>query len=242
MEAAAAFPCASKATGLHELQAEILHRDGAEIQLSWTFRDSLELWSTEIPELPALRSYRRWLREQGGSENPSSMFEVHRSLAPRQPELPALQHRINRAVENGKLGLLRPMNCLESHLLSFLAERSEIEAMRELSAYVLTHPERKEVRVYFLAGKGVFPPRDHLVKPRITEDQSAGWVLAQHIHNHTVVFEEGERLFFPLAAPSTSDAQYAAAWAEAHLQRFIVLDGFSAGEIELESLLRFLEE
>lgn len=217
------FRCAANESKI-TADVRVIHEADGELHVAWTMATREALWEYERPDLPGLRSYRRWLAEQAAVD----------SSDPGAPVPSGLQETINAAVSRHALGTLRPMSCLEAWLLETQISRGSAKSMREFVAYVLRDEETRRTRIYYLSGPGDYPPKDTRIKPFIQEDLEAGWWIYAIIHNHT-----GPR---PVAGPSTSDAQYGLSWAAAGARRFVVLDGRQALDLSGAELREFMEE
>ena len=198
---------------------EVVYQAEGEIHLSWEFASTEALWEYGFRHSADLRRYDEWLRtnprEQGQPANLSDF-----------------EHRINAAVRHGRLGVVRPLNCLEASLLARQIRLTSPEQMREFVAYVLRKETPEKTKIYWLSGPDEFPPKADRVQPLIRRDVQAGWRLYAVVHNHT-----GPA---PVAAPSGSDAQYGLSWADEGAERFIVLGGLRAFDVSAPELRAFI--
>jgi len=198
---------------------DIVYQGQGETHLSWEFPSTEALWAYDFPTSPHLQRYDEWLQTR--------QPEAHESVT-----LSALEHRINATVGQSRLGVIRPLNCLEATLLARQVQLNSPAHMREFVAYVLRSDATERTKIYWLAGPGEFPPKADRLKPLIRKDVQAGWRLYAIIHNHT-----GPA---PVAAPSGSDTYFALSWAEEGAERFIVLGGLRAFDASSAELRVFM--
>ncbi len=217
------FQCGGNAREEPAVTVNLLREAEGEIQVSWRFNTRESLWGYAFPNLPEIARYRSWLE---------SVKDTPKQELDESWEGYALEQRIEEFVRTRRLGILRPMNCLESALLATQISRTGAESLREFVGYVLRSEVPSETKIYFLSGPNVNPPRDNLIKPMIRQDLESGWWLYAIIHNHT-----GPH---PAAAPSASDAQYGMFWVEDGAQRFIVVNGIEAFDVSGAELKQFL--
>lgn len=199
----------------------VVHAGEGERHLLWELPARAALWEYGAPRLAALDEYGRWLRSRSPEELEAD-------------EILDLEREINAAVVEGRLGVLRPLNCLESHLLARQVDLNGVGQMREFVAYVLSLGTSGQLKLYWLTGPNELPPKDDRIKALIRSDLQQGWRLREIIHNHT-----GPA---PAAAPSAGDAQYGLAWAEAGVQRFVVIGGLRALDLSAAELRAFMQQ
>lgn len=202
-------------------EAEVVHQAEGELQIAWELPTVEALWQYDLPHLEALDRYRGWLASE--AEGPRAV-----------QDLTPLDIRLNQAVRQRHLGILRPMNCLEVSLLARQIHRTGYQRLREFVAYVLRSDGLGKTKIYWLSGPHELPPKDDKIKPWIRRDLQAGWRLSTIIHNHT-----GRA---PAAAPSASDARCGVAWAEAGAERFVVLGGTLAFDVSGAELREFMRD
>lgn len=198
---------------------DIVYRGQGETHLSWQFQSTEALWGYELTPSADLQAYDDWL--EAGRKEP---YE--------SPQLSDLEHRINAAVGGGRLGVIRPLNCLEATLLARQVRLTGPARMREFLAFVLRRDAPARTKIYWLSGPDEFPPKADRIQPLIRQDLEAGWRLHAIVHNHT-----GPA---PVAAPSGSDAHYALSWAGGGAERFIVLGGLRAFDVSAPELRVFM--
>lgn len=204
----------------------------------WLLADQTELWEPIAPVHESLRLYREKVRSLLPDTSPLGLIRSNRELNPwLEREHPA-ERRINGMVEAGT-GVHRAMNCLESHLLAFQAERFPLyEQPSELVALLVKRSEGTGdsdlLKVYFAADEDANVPKPNWAVEAVEADVADGWNFFGVFHNHTFVHDE-ERGLIPVAAPSASDLQVSVALADRlGLERITVSDGFSTLELEAE--------
>ncbi|MDX1632182.1 MAG: hypothetical protein R3234_09985 [Thermoanaerobaculia bacterium] len=198
-------------------EPEVLLREGDVVLLRWEIDDEPILWQPGPHRLRHLENWRRAIQEAIGEDpgprtDPRYLIRRNRELYPWLESENEAVGRINRRVESGKLGRLRPMNGLESFLLDFHAARYPLVAKpSELGALILSRPDREgpRLRVYYLTDGDGLPPKRGVrtVLESAHRDLGAGWDLRTFLHNHT--FDLGsERGMLAIAAPSPSDVHF----------------------------------
>ena len=236
---APAIDCPGNARALWDLEPTVQHREGHELHQFWLLADRPDLWRSEAPAFDALLRYRQQAREVVGDTSPLGMIQAN--LARNswlEREHPA-EGRITRLVADG-VGVHRPMNCLESHLLAYQAGRFPLfEHPTEVVALILRRSgaEGDSVKVYLAADDDTNLPKATHALAGVESDLGEGWRFDGVFHNHTFDHDE-ERGLIPVAAPSRSDVEVSVALHHRlGLERIFVSDGFSTLELTAEEVL-----
>ncbi len=222
---------------LFSLNPIILSQKDNEIHLAWDFIDTAILWQEKGPELMPLQDYKESIRKAISHEKLTTILKDQRpdqqtSKQPRpaEPSNPEI-------VKHGIAGAVRPINCLESHLLAYQTSRFDLfEQPTEFHGFILKGQvdDIPLVRVYFVASDQPFPPKPVLVIQHIELLIEAGWQLYGHLHNH---YAPAEEFYVGAAAPSQADVHYYKVLVNRFdLQFAFVTNGFQTVEIKAAEL------
>ena len=227
----------------------VIHQDGAAVELVWEMEDAPWLWRGALPASRAFARFRAGVEAQVPELDPRALLRrTYQGAAAPASEDERRQRHNNRAIAEGRVGRLRPINCLEAALLAYQAERVPmLERPTELHGVILSREAdgRTWHRVYFAASDQLFPPKPVHAFERIDRDLAGGWRLVAHLHNHTWHLGEagppgandGAGDTLAVTAPSTPDVHYYRGLRDSRgLARALVTNGFHTVEIEAREL------
>jgi hypothetical protein len=223
-------------TSLLGLVPEVLTDSAGVVQYRWCFADIPSLWR-EAAEFATIARYRRRVKELVPDTRPLELIAANIRMI-------GTGERANDPIMHGRIGTIREMNALETHLFAYEARRFDmLDHPTEFHAFILRKSSVRgdSVAVYFVAGGELFPPKPNLSVERIERDTADGWRLWGHLHNHTFDFTPGKG-WYAVTAPSNSDLQYYQALREyLGMQHALVTNGFHTIELRADELRMFDE-
>ncbi|HEU0030252.1 MAG TPA: hypothetical protein VFQ53_06460 [Kofleriaceae bacterium] len=233
--AACGTPVATPRPSCELPPSTVLHHEGTAIVEHWILDDAAR-WLAEAPAVgPATARFRAAIRAKvdvtpaaifarqiaryAGSSDPMELGEVHNTTL----------------VRDGKVGMLRPMSCLEAALYERQTARYPEETHpTEFHGFVLRRGTQLDV--VMLASDQPFPPKVGLAMPHVDPALAAGWTLWGHLHDHTFEFTADRNAALGTPAPSTTDVQFYRNFADSGLERALVTNGFVTVEIRASEL------
>jgi hypothetical protein len=187
---------------LHQFEAEIIDSSGYVIHQLWEIPNDPALWQKDFPAFPSFQQYEQSLIDHFGQAKLDSV-RLARSQKTGAYGTSGDQNNAQ-LVLDGKAGAIRPINCLEAHLLNFQLQRFPLfDHPTEFGAFILKKDSL--LRIYYSASDQPWPPKDHIIQPKIDQDIQNGWKLFGHLHNH---YNSAEEDYLGVLAPSMADAHY----------------------------------
>src|SRR5207253_2778880 len=131
------------------------------------------LWLDSCAEFATIVRYRNHVHQRVPDTRPLELLARSAEMSgnPRPPDDPIM---------TGRVGTIRRMNALETHLFAFEARRFEmLDHPTEFHAFILrkSSPAGDSVAVYFMASSDLFPPKPRLSIAGIERDTANGWRL-----------------------------------------------------------------
>jgi hypothetical protein len=186
----------------------LARHDGATLQV-WELRQTAVLARTAVPDDRSYLAFRAAIRAAGG-DRVRPIADPPQPRSEQEREMWRREHRNVERVQSGRVGRIRPINCLEALVFAHLNSlRDQLTDPAECVVSILRKRTRDGMllRVYFTAGKsGMFPPKQLYGFDRVAAARAQGWELWMVLHNHTVQKNRG-RPALGEPGPSTSDVQ-----------------------------------
>jgi hypothetical protein len=171
----------------------VIHEAPHELLQTWLLDDSPILESEQLPDNAAFLSFRNEIRKRVSDLNPYSVLqrEYDDFMRSGDPVYVGETAKIKVVVAQAA-GAIRPMHCLEAALLSVQLERqSMIDQPTEFGAFILknqdVHPPK--LKIYYSTHDTPGGKIDPVMMSMIDTDQSQGWVVWKHLHNHNFFFQ-----------------------------------------------------
>ena len=184
-------------------------------KVSWKFQfpNSPVLDSATLPTQASYRSFRDWANLQPNLHNPIEKLQAELDAYKNIGELTAdISSRVEPIIE-GKMGILRPVSCLEALLMAEAnGKKSMPAAPYEIEAFVLSRTNStglEELIIYEGMGEAtsVGDERGDF-DSQMQNDLKNGWKMKFHIHNHPFSLEKPYDLNGGYTAPSQGDTDY----------------------------------
>ena len=212
----------------------ILQKEGAEEFFYWEIEDEKGLWDFELGEVLALKAYKDSMRFALGEKlydtevKSESIQDLDTSLL----EKVVNGDRINALlVHTGSVGKIRNINYLEAQILNYQIRRFPMFSKpTEFHAFIMRHADKEKIRVYFGASDTEWPPHPTVLIKEVKKEQSNGWTLIRHLHNH---YCKKDKNYVGILAPSLADAQYFKMLKERfNVEKTLITNGINTVEIE----------
>jgi hypothetical protein len=213
----------------------VLEKNGVEIFQFWEFKNDPSLWNTNFDLPKSIILYGDSLGKTLGKE----AFKVNMLGLAFQDTTYKSENTNNRDSINAQLihsktlGMIRPINNLESQLLDYQISRYPLFSHpTEFHGFILFHDSLNLVKVYFAANDQPWPPKPTVILDAVENDLKMGWTFKYHLHNH---YEPKRNNYLGILAPSTSDAQYYLFLSDEYfLNHALITNGFHTVEIKRE--------
>ncbi len=217
-------------------QPETVRRDGASVLEVWQFAAEEVFFRSVLPDDPGLHTYRAAVRADGAdvvepvADEPTGDAEIWRR-----------ERHNSRLAHDGKVGRIRPIECLEALIFAHQHNRfSQLDNPTEFILSVLRKESegRLMLTLVFGAGGTMFPDKRFYGFDVVDGYLARGWSFWYVLHNHTLQ-ANGERLALGNPVLSTSDVQLLRGLGESRsLAGARVTNGFYTFEIESGELGR----
>ncbi len=184
----------------------MLARLGSAVLQVWELPASPVLDRPVVPDDQAYLRFRAAIR-QAGADRVRPVADRPQATSDEEREVWRREDRNAELVHGGRVGRIRPINCLEALLFAHQhRRRDEIAHPTEFLVSILRKRTggQTRLRVYFTAGDEMFPPKQLYGFDRVARDRAGGWELSVVLHNHTVQQNRG-RPALGQPAPSSSD-------------------------------------
>ncbi len=211
-----------------------LGRDGLAEFFYWEFDEQESLWKPEKEALAGIAAFKDSLMKRLGEERYEAVIAKESTQSLDRSRLLSDTGNGDRRnallVHTGEIGVIRPINALESQILNYqLMKYPLIGHPTEFHGFMAYHDGLKKYRVYFGSSDQPWPPRPHLLVQQLEKDMKQGWRLKYHLHNH---YEPETNDYLGILAPSMADAQYFKMLLEEYkLEKAIITNGFHTVEI-----------
>lgn len=190
-----------------------------ELHRLFDIEDTPELWAP-LPDDDLIASYRaRVTARLNGHISPLELLRRQRAVMEAIGSERARGDAKNATLLlEGRAGAIGPAACLESLLFREQARRYPmLEHPSEFGAFILRGKGR--VRVYFSSFESVGAKIRREVNERVRADETSGFEVLAHLHNHTFMFDRvpGDRMWTTpetvndvggALAPSTTDVHF----------------------------------
>jgi len=168
---------------------KIISQSDHELHEFWIEKNVDVFASNKIPNSTSLLKYLSTIKNKIPDTDPYSLLhkEYNDFMNTGVPELMAEAPNMLLALSN-KVGTFHSINCLEALLLSQQTERGlSWDNPMEFSAFILKGVEGSNslLKIYYSTNDRPGGKIDSQVMNLIQTDLSNGWVLLNHLHNHT---------------------------------------------------------
>lgn len=213
----------------------VLFQAPHELHEIWTIDDSPIYWSHKVTDEPALSDYQSEIKKRVPDLNQFSILQrEYQDFIQSGNPVYISEAATTKLVLTKKAGSIRPINCLESLLLSIQLKRQPmIEQPSEFSAFILTKADatHPKLKIYYSTFDRPGGKVSSLVTELLKTDLIHGWILWRHLHNHNFFFQNSISVMGG-TCPSRPDLQlYLDLVQEYGLQSAAVTNGFDTNEM-----------
>ncbi|MFL5812701.1 MAG: hypothetical protein ACJ763_03920 [Bdellovibrionia bacterium] len=171
----------------------VLFQAAHELHQVWTINDSPIYGSPSVSDDLALSNYQSEIEKRVPDHNQISLLkhEYQDFLQSGDPAYLA-ETFATQLVFTKQAGHIRPINCLESLLLTIQLKRQPmIEQPSEFGAFILKNTDASypKLKIYYSTFDRPGGKVSQTVTSLIESDLASGWILWRHLHNHNFLFQ-----------------------------------------------------
>lgn len=204
----------------------IIIDNGDKLAQYWEVEDTPDLWDGQPSNVPELINFRKQVAKLVDVDQTAIL--THQMQYVTQGNL-----KNSKLIRDGDVGQIRKINCIESLLFEYQAQRSPmLEKPSEFLAYFLVRdrPQGKNIRILYYTinqpGIGSLSVSHANLRKFVTE----GWKVKMSLHNHN--FDMTKPNYLGGVAPSSSDVQaYLGEKLEFQLEFALITNGFDTSVI-----------
>lgn len=213
----------------------VLFQAPHELHEIWTIDDSPIYGSHRVTDENVLSDYQSEIKKRVPDLNQFSILQhEYQDFIQSGNPIYISEATTAKLVLTKKAGSIRPINCLESLLLSIQLKRQPmIEQPSEFSAFILTKADatQSKLKIYYSTFDRPGGKVSSLVTELLETDLANGWTLWRHLHNHNFFFQNSISVMGG-TCPSRPDLQlYLELVRNYGLQSAAVTNGFDTNEM-----------